>query len=58
MEFAGAVDAVLGANEIQGAMAERNSALPEDRRIEFRIGVIDEEIYSDGVNVAARIEPL
>ena len=47
--------------EIQSAMAERNAAIAEDRRIEFRIGInvgdiiIDEgDIYGDGVNIAAR----
>ena len=51
--------------EIQHGMAERNAAIPEDRRIEFRIGInvgdiiIDEnDIYGDGVNIAARVETL
>jgi TolB-like protein/Flp pilus assembly protein TadD len=51
--------------EIQRAMAERNADVPEDRRIEFRIGInvgdiiIDEgDIYGDGVNIAARVETL
>ena len=64
-EFASAVDAVRCAVEIQRAMAERNTAIPEDRRIEFRIGInvgdvlIDEgDIYGDGVNIAARLEAL
>jgi TolB-like protein/tetratricopeptide (TPR) repeat protein len=65
VEFASAVDAVRCAMEIQRAMAERNAAIPEDRRIEFRIGInvgdiiIDEgDIYGDGVNIAARVEAL
>ena len=65
VEFASAVDAVRCAMEIQRAMAERNADVPEDRRIEFRIGInvgdiiIDEgDIYGDGVNIAARIETL
>jgi TolB-like protein/class 3 adenylate cyclase/tetratricopeptide (TPR) repeat protein len=65
VEFASAVDAVRCAMEIQRAMAERNASNPEDRRIEFRIGInvgdiiIDEnDIYGDGVNIAARIEIL
>jgi adenylate cyclase len=65
VEFASAVDAVRCATEIQRAMAERNAAIPEDRRIEFRIGInvgdiiIDEgDIYGDGVNIAARVESL
>src|SRR2546429_9103540 len=60
VEFASAVDAVRCAMEIQRAMAERSANIPEDRRIEFRIGVnvgdiiIDEgDIYGDGVNIAA-----
>jgi adenylate cyclase len=64
-EFASAVDAVRCAVEIQRAMAERNTTIPEDRRIEFRIGInvgdvlIDEgDIYGDGVNIAARLEAL
>jgi adenylate cyclase len=65
VEFASAVDAVRCAIEIQCALAERNADIPEDRRIEFRIGInvgdiiIDEgDIYGDGVNIAARVEPL
>ena len=65
VEFASAVDAVRCAMEIQRVMAERNAAIPEDRRIEFRIGInvgdiiIDEgDIYGDGVNIAARVEAL
>ncbi len=65
VEFASAVDAVRCAVEIQRAMAERNAAIPQDRRIETRIGInvgdiiIDEgDIYGDGVNIAARIEAL
>jgi TolB-like protein/class 3 adenylate cyclase len=65
VEFASAVDAVRCALQIQRAMAERNANIPEDRRIEFRIGInvgdviIDEgDIYGDGVNIAARIETL
>ena len=63
VEFASAVDATRCAMEIQRAMAERNAAIPEDRRVEFRIGInvgdiiIDEgDIYGDGVNIAARVE--
>ncbi len=65
VEFASAVDAVRCAMEIQRAMAERNAHIPEDRRFEFRIGINvgdimidDDDIYGDGVNIAARIEML
>src|SRR5450759_453824 len=65
VEFGSAVDAMRCAMEIQGTMAERNAATPEDHRIEFRIGInvgdiiIDDgDIYGDGVNIAARIETL
>jgi adenylate cyclase len=63
VEFASAVDAVRGAVEAQRAMAEQNAHLPKHQRIEFRIGVhvgdiiFDEnDIFGDGVNVAARVE--
>src|ERR1035437_4605346 len=65
VEFASAVDAVRCDRESQCACAERNAYIPEDRRIEFRIGInvgdiiIDEsDIYGDGVNIAARVESL
>jgi adenylate cyclase len=65
VEFASVVDAVRCSIEIQHAMAERNVTIPEDRRVEFRIGInvgdiiIDEgDIYGDGVNIAARVESL
>jgi adenylate cyclase len=65
VEFASVVDAVRCAVEVQREMALRNAAVPEARRIEFRIGInlgdiiIDEhDIYGDGVNVAARLEAL
>ena len=64
-EFASAVDAVNCAVEIQRELAERNTELPYERKMEFRIGVnigdvIEEEnrIYGDGVNIAARVESL
>ena len=64
-QFGSVVDAVECAVEIQGTLEEQNSQLPEDRRMEFRIGVnlgdvIHDEgrIYGDGVNVAARVEGL
>jgi adenylate cyclase len=66
VEFASAVDAARCAMEIQKEMAERNAVIPEDRRIEFRIGInvgdviVDDrgDIYGDGVNIAARVESL
>jgi class 3 adenylate cyclase len=65
MEFASVVDAVRFAVDVQREMAERNEAVPEDRRIAFRIGinigdviVEDDDLYGDGVNVAARLEAL
>jgi adenylate cyclase len=64
-EFASVVDAVRCAAEIQRGMIDREPAVPDERRIRFRIGVnlgdvIAEEhdIFGDGVNVAARLEAL
>jgi len=64
IEFRSVVDAVRCAIEVQNAMAERNSGVPEESRIEFRIGVhlgdvVEEEdgdLMGDGVNIAARLE--
>ena len=62
-EFASAVDAVRFAVELQQTMAKENAAVPAELRIEFRIGIhvgdiiIDEQdIFGDGVNIAARLE--
>jgi adenylate cyclase len=64
-EFASAVDAVQCAIEIQQELKVRNAELPEQRQMEFRIGinvgdvvVEGEKIYGDGVNIAARLEGL
>ncbi len=64
-EFASVVDAVQCAVEVQQVLKLKNAELPEDRRMQFRIGinlgdVIEEgeRIYGDGVNIAARIEGL
>ncbi len=63
VEFASAVDAARSAFVVQRSMAEQNAALPQDQRIEFRIGIhvgdimFDEnDIFGDGVNIAARLE--
>ncbi|PYI93833.1 MAG: adenylate/guanylate cyclase domain-containing protein [Verrucomicrobia bacterium] len=65
VEFPSVVNAVRCAAEIQRAMRHRNSELPQDRRIEFRIGVNlgdviveGDDIFGDGVNVAARLESI
>ena len=65
VEFPSVVDAVRCAVEAQRAMADRNGEMPEDKRIVFRSGVnlgdviIDgDDIYGDGVNIAARLEAL
>jgi adenylate cyclase len=64
-EFASVVDAVKCAAEVQMELNNRNTALPEVKRMQFRIGVnlgdvIEDEnrIYGDGVNIAARLESL
>ena len=64
-EFASVVDAVQCAVATQKEFQARNTEMPENRRMQFRIGVnlgdvIEEEsrIYGDGVNIAARLEAL
>jgi TolB-like protein/tetratricopeptide (TPR) repeat protein len=65
VEFGSVVDAVRCAVAVQQGMAARNADVPVERRIEFRIGINlgdiisdDNDIYGDGVNVAARLEAL
>jgi len=64
-EFPSVVDAVQCAVEIQAAMTERNAGVPDERRMQLRIGinlgdviVEGDDIFGDGVNVAARLEAL
>jgi adenylate cyclase len=63
VEFASVVDASQCAVDAQRAMGERNLLVPKDKRVEFRIGINvgdiiidDNDIFGDGVNVAARLE--
>ena len=65
LEFSSVVDAVRCAVEVQRGMAERNAGVAPDKRLDFRIGInvgdiiIDgDDIFGDGVNVAARLEAL
>jgi adenylate cyclase len=65
VEFASVVDAVRCAVEVQRGMAARNVDVPQDKRIEFRIGINFGELiidggdfWGDGVNIAARLEAL
>jgi adenylate cyclase len=64
VEFRSVVDAVRCAIEVQTGMVERNAAVPQEKRIEFRIGVhlgdvveeSDGDLMGDGINIAARLE--
>ena len=65
MEFGSVVDAVNFALDVQRAMRERNADVPDECRVTYRIGinigdiiVEDDDIYGDGVNIAARLEQL
>ena len=64
IEFRSVVDAVRCAIEVQNGVIERNAGVPEDRRMEFRVGIYvgdvveetDGDLMGDGVNIAARLE--
>ena len=65
IEFPSVVEAVACAVAVQHGMGERNAGIPQDQAISFRIGinlgnviVEGDDIYGDGVNVAARLEAL
>jgi TolB-like protein len=65
VEFASAVDATRCAVEVQRGMADENTEIPQAKRIEFRIGIHlgdiiidDDDIFGDGVNIAARLESI
>jgi adenylate cyclase len=65
LEFPSVVDAVRCAVEVQRGMAERNAGVASDKRLDFRIGINvgdiiidDDDIFGDGVNVAARLESI
>jgi adenylate cyclase len=65
VEFPSVIKAVLCAVDVQRIVAERNADAPPDQRVEFRIGVNlgevisdEDDIYGDGVNVAARLQTL
>jgi class 3 adenylate cyclase/TolB-like protein/Flp pilus assembly protein TadD len=65
VEFPSVVDAVCCAADIQEAISERDTDVPEDRRIQLRIGINlgdviieGDDVYGDGVNIAARLEEL
>jgi len=65
IEFPSVVEAVRTAVEVQDIVRERNISVPVDRHVEFRVGInvgdiiVDgDDIYGDGVNIAARLEEL
>jgi class 3 adenylate cyclase/TolB-like protein/tetratricopeptide (TPR) repeat protein len=65
LEFPSVVEAVRCAVDVQRGMAQRNAGMPVDQRIDFRVGVNvgdiiidDDDIFGDGVNVAARLQAL
>ena len=66
IDFRSVVDAVRCAIEVQNGLIERNAGLPQERRIEFRVGIhlgdvveeADGDLMGDGVNIAARLESI
>lgn len=65
VEFESALQAVRCAIEIQKTLFERNASVPEDRQVQLRVGVHvgdvvhrENRVHGDGVNIAARLEPL
>jgi TolB-like protein/class 3 adenylate cyclase/Flp pilus assembly protein TadD len=65
VEFNSAVEATNCAIEIQGTLHERNKSVPQEQQIQIRIGLhigdvvyTDKDVHGDGVNIAARMEPL
>ena len=64
IEFRSVVDPIRCAVEVQNGLIERNAEAPEDRRIEFRVGIhvsdvveeVDGDLMGDGVNIAARLQ--
>jgi adenylate cyclase len=64
IEFRSVVDAVRCAIEVQNGMRERNAGVPDDQKIQFRVGIhlgdvveeADGDLMGDGVNIAARLE--
>ena len=64
-EFASPVDAIVAATEFQRSLKQRNQEVDEEHQMKFRVGlnlgdviIEDENLYGDGVNVAARLEAL
>ena len=65
IEFPSVLDAVQCAVDVQRSIAQRNTHVPEDKRVQFRMGinlgdviVEEDDIYGDGINIASRLEGL